>query len=339
MYTIVTGAAGFIGSRLVAGLNREGQSEIIAVDNLENSAKFSNLVECEFADYLDKREFLQRLEAGDFDGAVEAVLHQGACSDTMAIDGRYMMDNNYRYSKRLLDWCQDGEIPLLYASSAAVYGAGPLFREERKYEAPLNVYGYSKFLFDQYVRKRMPSRTAQIAGFRYFNVYGPNEAHKARMASVAWHGFNQFMESGKVKLFEGSAGYADGAQQRDFVHVDDIVNANIWFLENREVSGVFNCGTGRAQTFNDIAVAVANTVRASRGQARLPLAELIAAGAIEYIAFPPALVGKYQSFTQADLSSLRAAGYPGEFRPVEEGVDSYVRELLAARVALSPAGG
>lgn len=331
MYTIVTGAAGFIGSRIVAGLNREGATGIIAVDNLENSAKFANLSGCDIEDYLDKRDFLERVENGEFDGAVEAVLHQGACSDTMASDGRYMMENNYRYSRRLLDWCQEEEIPLLYASSAAVYGAGPGFREERRFEAPLNIYGYSKFLFDQTVRQRLPERTAQIAGFRYFNVYGPNEAHKGRMASVAWHGFNQYMEGGKVKLFAGSAGYGDGGQQRDFVHVEDVVNANLWFLENREVSGIFNCGTGRAQTFNDVAMAVANGVRESRKEAHLPLADLVAAGAIEYVPFPEALAGKYQSFTQADLSNLRAAGYPGEFRPVEEGVDQYVKALLSAR--------
>ncbi len=331
MYIIVTGAAGFIGSRIVAGLNREGVTGIIAVDNLENSAKFHNLAACDFEDYIDKRDFLRRLAEGEFDGAVEAVLHQGACSDTMESDGRYMMENNYSYSRRVLDWCQEEEVPLLYASSAAVYGGSDTFREERRYEAPLNIYGYSKFLFDQHVRRILPDRSAQVAGFRYFNVYGPNEAHKGRMASVAFHGFNQFMESGRVKLFAGSAGYADGGQMRDFVHVDDVVNANLWFLENREVSGIYNCGTGRAQPFNDVAAAVANGVRASRGEFRLPLADLVAAGAIEYIPFPEALVGKYQSYTQADLSNLRAAGYPGEFRTVEEGVDGYVGELLAAR--------
>ena len=331
MYIIVTGAAGFIGSRIVAGLNREGVTGIIAVDNLENAAKFSNLVDCEIEDYIDKRDFLQRLDAGEFDGAVEAVLHQGACSDTMESDGRYMMENNYAYSRRLLDWCQDEEVPLLYASSAAVYGASATFREERRYEAPLNVYGYSKFLFDQCVRRRLPERTAQIAGVRYFNVYGPNESHKGRMASVAWHGTNQVLETGRMKLFVGSAGYADGGQLRDFVHVDDVVNANLWFLESREVSGIYNCGTGRAQPFNDVAVAVVNAVRESRGESVLPLADLVSAGAIEYIPFPAALVGKYQSYTQADLSNLRSAGYAGEFRTVEEGVGGYVRELLAAR--------
>jgi len=331
MYTIVTGAAGFIGSRIVAGLNREGASRIIAVDNLQSSAKFANLVGSEIADYLDKREFLERLEKGDFNGAVDSVLHQGACSDTMESDGRYMMENNYRYSRRLLDWCQNEEVPMLYASSAAVYGAGQQFREERKFEAPLNIYGYSKFLFDQCVRSQLPERTAQVAGFRYFNVYGPNEAHKGRMASVAWHGFNQFVDDGKVRLFVGSAGYPDGGQLRDFVHVDDVVNVNLWFLENRQVSGIYNCGTGRAQTFNDVASAVANGVRASRGEARLPVADLVSAGSIEYVPFPQALAGKYQSYTQADLAQLRDAGYQGEFRTVEKGVDEYVKGLVAAR--------
>ncbi len=181
------------------------------------------------------------------------------------------------------------------------------------------------------MRSRLPERSAQIAGFRYFNVYGPNEAHKGRMASVAWHGFNQYMESGKIRLFVGSAGYADGGQQRDFVHVDDVVNANLWFLENPEVSGIYNCGTGRAQTFNEVAMAVVNSIRESRGESRMPLADLVSAGAIEYIAFPEALAGKYQSFTQADLTGLRAAGYPGEFRPVERGVGDYVKELLGSR--------
>ena len=337
MYTIVTGAAGFIGSRIVAGMNREGASGIIAVDNLENAAKFANLAGCDIADYLDKRDFLDRLEGGDFDGAIEAVVHEGACSDTMASDGRYMMDNNYRYSRRLLDWCQNQEIALLYASSAAVYGAGRVFSEERRHEAPLNIYGYSKFLFDQCVRAQLPERTAQIAGFRYFNVYGPNEAHKGRMASVAWHGFNQFVDSGKVKLFVGSDGYPDGGQQRDFVHVDDVVNLALWFLENRQVSGIYNCGTGRAQAFNDVAMAVVNGVRESRGEGPLHLAELVAAGAIEYVPIPQALAGKYQSYTQADLSQLRNAGYPGEFRTVEEGAGEYVKDLLAARSSTSRA--
>ena len=264
------------------------------------------------------------------DGAVEALFHQGACSDTMETDGRYMLDNNYRYSRRLLEWCQDEEVPFLYASSAAVYGAGRKFSEERAHEAPLNVYAYSKFLFDQVVRRRLPGRTSQIVGLRYFNVYGPNEAHKGRMASVAFHACRQFVTDGRVRLFVGSGGFADGEQRRDFVHVDDVANVNLHFLENPEVSGVYNCGTGRAQSFNDVACATVNAVRRARGEKPLALEELRAAGAIEYIPFPPQLVGKYQSFTQADVAALRAAGYDRPFLPVDEGVGRYVAQRIEA---------
>ncbi len=327
MLHIVTGAAGFIGSRLVAALNRAGITEILAVDNLENVDKVPNLVGCEIEDYLDKREFLARLEAGQFDGAVEAVLHQGACSDTMAADGRYVMDNNYRYSRALLDWCQEEEVPLIYASSASVYGAGKNgFREERACEAPLNVYGYSKFLFDQYVRRTLPGCSAQIVGLRYFNVYGPNEAHKGRMASVAYHAWHQLGAEGRVKLFVGSGGFGDGEQRRDFIYVDDAVKVNLHFLEHRKRSGIFNCGTGRAQTFNELAAAVVNAARGTRASA----AELAAQKLIEYVPFPPQLAARYQSFTEADLTQLREAGYDGEFMDVAEGVAAYVQERLQA---------
>jgi len=328
MYYVVTGAAGFIGSRLVLALNRAGITSILAVDNLETADKFRNLAGCEIDDYLDKRDFLERIATNQFDDAVEAVLHQGACSDTMQSDGRYMMENNYRYSRMLLDWCQDEEVPFLYASSAAVYGAGRKFSEERAHEAPLNVYAYSKFLFDQVVRRRLPGRTSQIIGLRYFNVYGPNEAHKGRMASVALHAYQQLMADGRVRLFVGSDGFADGEQRRDFVHVDDVANVNLHFLEHPEVSGIYNCGTGRAQSFNDVATAVINTVREAQGEPGLPTTDLASHGLIQYIAFPPQLEGRYQSFTEADLGQLRAAGYPGDFLSVEQGVAAYVRELL-----------
>jgi ADP-L-glycero-D-manno-heptose 6-epimerase len=318
-YYVVTGAAGFIGSRLVAGLNRRGVREIIAVDNLAQSAKFTNLVNCEIADYVDQAALASALEK--LEGNVEAVFHQGACSDTMESDGRFMMENNYEYSRRLLDWCQEEEVPFIYASSASVYGAGPDFREERKYEKPLNVYGYSKFLFDQYVRGI--SRTSQVAGLRYFNVYGPNEGHKGRMASVALHAYEQLHAEGRVRLFVGSGGYGDGEQRRDFVYVDDVVAVNLWLLERRGVSGIFNCGTGRAQSFNRLAVAVINAVHGTDST----LHDIVAKKLIEYIPFPPALVGKYQSFTEADMSRLKAAGYPGEFLNVEQGVAAYVKEL------------
>jgi ADP-L-glycero-D-manno-heptose 6-epimerase len=209
-----------------------------------------------------------------------------------------------------------------------VYGGGRVFRESPECEAPLNVYGYSKYLFDQVVRRRLPDASSQVAGFRYFNVYGPNEAHKGRMASVAWHFFNQYRAEGKVRLFEGSGGYADGEQRRDFVSVEDVVSVNLHFLEHRERSGVFNVGTGRAQTFNDVAESVVNACRRAAGQPALSRAELKAQGALQYIPFPEALKGKYQSFTEADLGALRGAGYDHPFLTVAEGVDRYVAELL-----------
>ena len=330
MYTIVTGAAGFIGANLVKALNERGVRKIIAVDNLSKADKFKNLVDCEIVDYIDKNEFLERLMSGDFDGDVEAILHEGACSDTMETDGRYMMENNYRYSRSLLDWCLDQEVQLLYASSAATYGGSNVFKEERQYEAPLNVYGYSKFLFDQIVRQRLAeigSFNSQVVGFRYFNVYGPRESHKERMASVAFHHYNQFRTDGKVKLFEGCDGYANGEQRRDFVYVGDVAKVNLHFLDHPEQSGIFNLGTGRAQSFNDVAVASVNGARALAGKETFPLAELLSQGLIEYIPFPEALKGKYQSFTQADLTKLRKAGYTDEFATVEEGVAQYVEWL------------
>jgi ADP-L-glycero-D-manno-heptose 6-epimerase len=289
--------------------------------------KFRNLVDCDIVDYLDKNEFLDLLHTGQFDGDIEAIFHEGACSDTMETDGRYMMENNYRYSLGLLDWCLEQEVQFLYASSAATYGASTVFKEERQYEGPLNVYGYSKFLFDQIVRKRLPDASSQIVGFRYFNVYGPRENHKGRMASVAFHHFHQFRNEGKVKLFEGSHGYGPGAQQRDFVFVGDVAKVNLWFLDHPEKSGIFNLGTGRAQSFNDVAVASVNGARAQRGEGELTLETMVTQGLIEYVAFPEALKGKYQAFTQADLTRLRAAGYSDEFATVEQGVGQYVEWL------------
>jgi ADP-L-glycero-D-manno-heptose 6-epimerase len=330
VYTVVTGAAGFIGANLVRALNERGETRILAVDNLARADKFRNLVDCEIADYLDKDDFLHHLADGDLDDDVAAILHQGACSDTMETDGRYMMRNNYRYSVALVDWCQDNDVPFLYASSASVYGGGSAFREERALEAPLNVYGYSKFLFDQYVRRLLPERTTQVAGFRYFNVYGPREQHKGRMASVVWHFFNQYRAEGRVKLFEGSGGYAAGEQRRDFVSVEDVVKVNLDFLDHPERSGIFNLGSGGAATYNQVATATVNAVRAARGEPALTLAELVAAGAIEYVPFPSALVGKYQSSTQADLAKLRGAGYRAPMLTVEEGIPRYVERLISA---------
>jgi ADP-L-glycero-D-manno-heptose 6-epimerase len=331
MYTIVTGAAGFIGSNLVKALNERGVTKIIAVDNLTRADKFKNLVDCEIADYIDKEEFGERLISGNFDGDVDAIFHEGACSDTMETDGRYMMENNFRYSLGILDWCIDQEVQFLYASSAATYGGSKEFKEQRSCESPLNVYGYSKFLFDQIVRRRLPEASSQIVGFRYFNVYGPRESHKGRMASVAFHHYNQFAAERKVKLFEGCDGYGHGEQKRDFVYVGDVARVNLYFLDHPDKSGIFNLGTGRAQSFNELAVANVNSCRALAGEPKQSLAELLRQGFIEYIPFPEALRGKYQSFTQADLTRLRQAGYDALFASVEEGVAHYV-EWLNARV-------
>jgi ADP-L-glycero-D-manno-heptose 6-epimerase len=329
VYVVVTGAAGFIGANLVKGINARDESPIIAVDDLTHADKFANLVDCEIAEYVDKDEFLGRLADGDFDDDVAAVFHQGACSDTMETDGRYMMRNNYRYSVALLDWCQNNDVPFLYASSAAVYGGSSVFREEREFERPLNVYGYSKFLFDQHVRRMLPERTAQIAGFRYFNVYGPREQHKGRMASVVWQFRNQYASEGRVRLFEASGGYAAGEQRRDFVFVDDVVKVNLDFLDHPERNGIFNLGSGKATTFNAVAAATINACRQAAGEPRRSVAELVAEGAIVYVPFPQPLAGKYQSFTEADLARLRAAGYRAPMHSVDEGVARYVERLIS----------
>jgi ADP-L-glycero-D-manno-heptose 6-epimerase len=328
MYYVVTGAAGFIGSNLVKALNERGVTDILAVDDLKDGGKFANLTDCDIADYLDKGEFIERLDAGELDGVLSAILHQGACSDTTATDGQYMMDSNYRYSRRLLDYCIAEEVHLIYASSAAIYGGNRQFSEVREHEAPLNVYGYSKFLFDQLVRRRYEERTAQIVGLRYFNVYGPREQHKGRMASVAWHFFNQYRGTGHVRLFAGSGGYGDGEQRRDFVSVEDCVKVNLFFLDHPDHSGIFNVGTGAAQSFHDVAVATVNACRKARSEAPLTLNAMREGGVIQYIPFPEDLRGRYQSYTQADISNLRAAGYDEPFLTVEEGVSRYIQQLL-----------
>ncbi len=328
MVHVVTGAAGFIGSNLVKGLNAQGITDILAVDDLTQGDKFRNLVDCQISDYLDKDDFLARVKAGAFRRSVKAVLHQGACSDTTASDGRYVMDTNYAYSCTLLDFCAAEMIPLIYASSAATYGALTGFREESSSEGPLNVYGYSKLLFDQRVR-RLPPGGPQVVGLRYFNVYGDREQHKARMASVAYHFFNQYRAEGHVRLFEGSGGYGNGEQRRDFVSVEDVVAVNLFFLKNIDRSGIFNCGSGAAQSFNDVAVATVNACRAAAGEPVLSLADLQTKGIVRYIPFPGDLKGKYQSYTQADLTALRGAGYGAPFLTVEQGVARYCRQLLA----------
>jgi ADP-L-glycero-D-manno-heptose 6-epimerase len=322
MRVVVTGAAGMIGANLVHGLNAIGIDDIVAVDDLSDGMKYRNLLGASISDYFDRRDFYGRFERGEL-GRIDAVFHEGACSDTMEHDGRLMLDLNYRASKTLLDACQAQGVRLLYASSAATYGGSASFREEPAFERPLNVYGWSKLLFDNVVRRALASATTQIAGFRYFNVYGPREQHKGRMASVAFHQFEQWQATRGVKLFGAYGGYAAGEQRRDFVHVDDVVAVNLWFLDHPQACGIFNLGSGRAQPFNDVALAVVNSGRAGRGEAALPLAELVRAGQVEYVDFPAALVGKYQCFTEADLARLRQAGCGHAFADVAAGVAHY----------------
>ena len=331
---VVTGAAGFIGSNIVRGLNARGITDIIAVDDLKQGDKFRNLVDLKIAEYVDADAFYDAFSSGHY-GQVEAVFHEGACSDTMEQDGKYMMHNNYSLSCQLFHACQKRGSRLLYASSAATYGGSDTFREDPAFEAPLNVYGYSKLLFDQYVRQQAEharlGRSHQTVGFRYFNVYGPHEQHKGRMASVAFHQFHQFRAEGRVKLFGEYGGYAAGGQMRDFVAVDDVVAVNLWFFDHPGVSGIFNLGSGKAQPFNDVACAVVNTLRTAEGKEALPLSSIADMGLVEYIAFPDALRGKYQCYTQADLTALRAAGCDHAFSDVQTGVARYV-QWLAGKV-------
>ncbi|OHV08939.1 ADP-glyceromanno-heptose 6-epimerase [Kushneria phosphatilytica] len=312
---VVTGGAGFIGANIVRALNERGRSDIMVVDDLSDGRRFVNLADCRIADYLDKDDFLTRIRHESRLPAIEAIFHEGACSDTTEWDGRYMMANNFEYSKVLLDYCQAHQIPFLYASSAAVYGGSDVFSEAPEHERPLNVYGYSKLAFDQHVRARWDRLTTQVAGFRYFNVYGPREQHKDSMASVAYHHYSQMERGQNPKLFGAHEGYEAGMQSRDFIHVDDVVDVNLWFLEHPECSGIFNLGTGRAEPFQAIADAVI---------------EFYGRGQVDYIDFPEHLKGRYQSFTRADISRLRAIGYEREFRTVHTGVTEYLQWLTRA---------
>ena len=311
---VVTGGAGFIGSNIVKALNHQGRTDIVVVDDLTDGSKYVNIADCSIADYLDKDVFLERVRSGAIADRVSAIFHEGACSDTTEWNGRFMLENNFEYSKALFHFSQQARIPFIYASSAAVYGGSAVFVEDPAYEKPLNVYGYSKLLFDQYVRRHEETQgfSAQVAGLRYFNVYGPREQHKGKMASVAFHLNTQITNGQNPRLFGAAEGYEAGMQSRDFVYVGDVVSVNLWLLENPQVSGIFNLGTGRAEPFK----AVAEAVIGYHGR-----------GQIEYIEFPEALKGHYQSYTCADISALRKAGYDRSFHTVAEGTTAYMRAL------------
>ena len=307
---IITGGAGFIGSNIAKALNKRGETDILIVDNLVNGKKMLNINDLDIADYMNKEAFIQRIKKDeDFGDEVQAIFHEGACSATTEWNGKFIMENNYDYSKSLLHWCNRHNAQYLYASSASVYGSGKKFKEERQNELPINMYAYSKFQFDQYVRRFRQQAKNQIVGFRYFNVYGPGEQHKGTMSSTAFHFYHQIKETGIAKLFAGNDGYKDGEQRRDFVYIDDVVAVNLWFLDNPDKSGIFNLGTGQSYSFNEMAKAVI---------------KWYGKGEINYIPFPEHLKGAYQSFTEADISNLRKAGYQVNFKSVDEGVKCYL---------------
>ena len=307
---IVTGGAGFIGSNIVKGLNDRGRDDILIVDDLTEMVKFKNIQGLKALDYMDKDDFAAALANNKFDDVkIDVIFHEGACSDTMEYNGKYMMENNFEYTKNLMHFALKKKIQLIYASSASTYGSGKHgFSEKPACEEALNVYAFSKLFFDNYARRYFDAAESQIVGLRYFNVYGPQENHKGKMASMIFQMFNQWKAEGKVKLFEGIDGYGNGEQVRDFIYVKDVVKVNFFFWDHPELKGIYNCGTGHAHTFNTLAKGVL---------------KYFGSGELEYVPFPEVLKGKYQSFTEADSSKLLAAGYDGGFTDIEEAIAEY----------------
>ncbi len=310
---IVTGGAGFIGANIVEGLNKRGDTDILVVDNMTKGDKFLNLRDLEYSDFMDKTEFREKLQDGRFkDKQITAIFHQGACSDTMEYNGKYMMDNNFTYSKELFRYAVLQNVPFIYASSAATYGDSTIFVEHPDNENPLNVYGYSKLFFDRYVARLLPKIETTVAGLRYFNVYGPREEHKGRMASMVYQLHDQIRNSGKAKLFRGTGGYEDGGQRRDFIHVSDVVDVNLFLADSQTpIKGAFNVGTGKSRSFN----AIVQT-----------LFKILGDGKLNYVPMPEGLEAKYQNFTEAEISKLRMAGYDKPFLSLEDGVAKFVQD-------------
>ncbi len=291
-------------------MNDRGRDDILIVDDLTEMVKFKNIQGLKALDYMDKNDFAAALANGKFDDAkIDVIFHEGACSDTMEYNGKYMMENNFEYTKNLMHFALKKKIQLLYASSASTYGSGKHgFSEKPACEEALNVYAFSKLFFDNYARRYFDNAESQIVGLRYFNVYGPQENHKGKMASMIFQMFNQWKAEGKVKLFEGFDGYGNGEQTRDFIYVKDVVKVNFFFWDHPELKGIYNCGTGHAHTFNTLAKGVLKH---------------FGSGELEYVPFPEVLKGKYQSFTEADSSKLLAAGYDGGFTNIEEAIAEY----------------
>lgn len=316
MSIIVTGGAGFIGSCVVRELNNRGIEDIIIVDNITTTDKWMNMRNKKYIKYVHKSEFLAELPSYE---SVTAIVHMGAQSATTERDFDYLWENNFEYTKTLWNYCAEKKIQFIYASSAATYGDGELgFDDKMDIDQllPLNGYGYSKQLFDQWVKHQAKAYPAQYAGLKFFNVYGPNEYFKGSMASMIFHGYKQIMESGKIKLFKScNPDYADGGQLRDFVYVKDVCDVIMWLLDNKHVSGLFNVGTGRAQSFKELAEAT--------------FAALGMEPVIEYIDMPEHLRKKYQYYTKAEMDKLRRAGYSREFSDLTSGAKDYVQNHLA----------
>ena len=321
---VLTGGAGFVGSSLLKRLNAEGEEDVLVVDSLKNADKYRNLVGARFADFVDRHEFRRLLAEGRAPDGIRAVLHQGACTDTLEYDGAYMMRTNYDDSKALLHLALERAVPFVYASSGAVYGHASLARERPEDEWPLNVYGYSKLQFDRYAMRVAQGAGSAVVGLRYFNVYGLGEAHKGRMASMVYHFAHQVRETGVARLFGEYMGYAPGESTRDFVSVRDLVEMNLFFLRGAPVRTVVNAGTGVLSTWNDLARAVIDA---------------LGRGRIEYIPFPEGMRGKYQLGSRADLTRLRSLGYERDFTPLREGVRDYLTSQDAADAPFRPGEG
>jgi ADP-L-glycero-D-manno-heptose 6-epimerase len=314
---VVTGGAGFIGSALIAGLNGRGISDILVVDELGCDQRWKNLRNLSFADYLEKDDFLEMILANKVPSGVEAVLHMGACTDTTETNASYLIKNNYEYTKLLAQWATDAKIRFVYASSAATYGDGSagFSDDEEKIESlrPLNMYGYSKQLFDLWTRRT--GLLKRIAGLKYFNVFGPNEYHKGNMRSFVVKAFEQINATGKVRLFKSyKSEYKEGEQMRDFLYIKDAVDMTLFFLDNAKLSGLFNIGAGKARTWNDLAKVV--------------FAALGKKPSVEYIEMPASIRNQYQYFTQAEMKKLKQAGYDREITPLEDAIKDYVQNYL-----------
>ena len=310
---VITGGSGFIGSNLAKSLGHS--SELLIVEELDKQTdKFSNISDIDYVDCIDKDKFLLNIknEEKKYSSKIDIIFHLGACSKTTEKDRNYIMSTNFEYSKDLLHFCANNKIPLIYASSASVYGESKIFVEDQKYESSLNHYAESKLLFDNYYRKNSSKISSQVAGLRYFNVYGPREKHKKGMFSVVYRFYHQIKESQEIKLFKASHGYEDGEQRRDFIHVDDTINVKKWIMNSKNTSGLFNVGTGLSRSFNDVAENVISN---------------LGGGKIKYIDFPNDLKSQYQAFTEADINLLRKSGYEKKFLSIEDGVKNYINWL------------